>query len=62
MPAVTQRVMIDVGDKLGAPAGEEPAPATVPAAGAKQPNPDVVGVELALQERDALRHAAPNAH
>ena len=30
-PKGAQRVMIDVGDKLGAPVGEEPAPAPVPA-------------------------------
>ena len=57
-PKGAQRVMIDVGDRLGAPAGEEPAPAAAPATGAGQPNPDVVGALVQLGWNEAIASRA----
>ena len=51
---------IDVGDKLGAPAGEEPTPAAAPTPGAAPPNSDVVAalVQLGWNEAIASRTVA----
>ena len=59
-PKGAQRVIIDVGNKLGAPAGEEPTPAAAPAPGAAPPNSDVVAalVQLGWNEAIASRTVA----
>ena len=60
VPEGAQRVIIDVGDKLGAPAGEEPTPAAAPTPGAAPPNSDVVAalVQLGWNEAIASRTVA----
>ncbi|MBM6978423.1 MAG: Holliday junction branch migration protein RuvA [Actinomyces succiniciruminis] len=57
-PKGAQRIIIDVGDKLGPPTGAAPEPA--PAAPADEPNPDVVAalIQLGWNEAAATRAVA----
>mgnify|MGYP002741365002 FL=1 len=58
-PKGAQRVIIDIGDKLGAPTGDSSEPAA-PVTGADQPHPDVVAalVQLGWNEAVAARAVA----
>ena len=58
-PKGAQRVIIDIGDKLGAPTGDSSEPAA-PVTGADQPHPDVVAalVQLGWNEAVATRAVA----
>ena len=58
-PKGAQRVIIDIGDKLGAPTGDSSEPAA-PVTGADQPHPDVVAalVQLGWNEAIASRTVA----
>ena len=58
-PKGAQRVIIDIGDKLGAPTGDSSEPAA-PVTGADQPPPDVVAalVQLGWNEAVAVRTVA----
>ena len=58
-PKGAQRVIIDIGDKLGAPTGDSSEPAA-PVTGADQPHPDVVAalVQLGWNEAVAVRTVA----
>ncbi|MBE6475230.1 MAG: Holliday junction branch migration protein RuvA [Actinomyces succiniciruminis] len=57
-PKGAQRIIIDVGDKLGPPTGAAPEPA--PTAPAGEPNPDVVAalIQLGWNEAAATRAVA----
>lgn len=60
-PKGAQRVIIDIGDKLGAPVGEElPVGGSATPTGGAEPNPDVVAalVQLGWNEATAARAVA----